>query len=175
MFLIHFIGDVHQPLHTESLDRGGNEINVHFKGHKTNLHSLWDTMIPTYYRGAPEHASHPDDRTKEKEFAKAWATDLYDMNAKKGLELDSECHNVSTAQECALKWASEANKYICSYVLKDGKDSLDDSEVGGEYYEGAAPIAEMLIGKGGLRLGGWINELAAEREKGLGFVEQIEL
>ena len=42
-FIIHFIGDIHQPLHAglES-DRGGNLITVQFFGTKTNLHKVWD-------------------------------------------------------------------------------------------------------------------------------------
>lgn len=43
-FLIHFVGDLHQPLHTGRLqDVGGNTISVNWYGHDTNLHSVWDT------------------------------------------------------------------------------------------------------------------------------------
>lgn len=45
-FLVHFVGDVHQPLHaSDNNDRGGNEARVIFEGHRTNLHSVWDTGI----------------------------------------------------------------------------------------------------------------------------------
>jgi len=45
-FLVHFIGDLHQPMHTGRLsDRGGNEITVHWMGRTTNLHSLWDSGL----------------------------------------------------------------------------------------------------------------------------------
>jgi len=45
-FVVHFIGDVHQPLHaSDNNDRGGNEIKVEFRGHRTNLHAVWDTGI----------------------------------------------------------------------------------------------------------------------------------
>lgn len=41
--IIHFVGDIHQPLHVgRPDDRGGNSISVIFQGKKTNLHSLWD-------------------------------------------------------------------------------------------------------------------------------------
>lgn len=33
-FLVHFVGDMHQPLHLAGKERGGNEVKVHF-GHKT--------------------------------------------------------------------------------------------------------------------------------------------
>lgn len=45
-FLVHFVGDVHQPMHLgRASDRGGNSIQVTFNGRKTNLHSLWDTGL----------------------------------------------------------------------------------------------------------------------------------
>jgi len=31
-FIVHFLGDIHQPLHDEGLDRGGNSIQVLFSG-----------------------------------------------------------------------------------------------------------------------------------------------
>jgi hypothetical protein len=46
MFLIHFVGDLHQPLHaSDNQDRGGNEVRVTLQGRYTNLHSVWDTAV----------------------------------------------------------------------------------------------------------------------------------
>jgi hypothetical protein len=43
-FLIHLVGDLHQPLHVgRDEDAGGNKIEVTWFGKKTNLHSVWDT------------------------------------------------------------------------------------------------------------------------------------
>lgn len=45
-FLIHFVGDLHQPLHTgRDEDQGGNKITVYWFDRKTNLHSLWDSAL----------------------------------------------------------------------------------------------------------------------------------
>lgn len=45
-FLIHFIGDMHQPLHcADHHDRGGNEVRVMLGGEQTNLHAVWDTAV----------------------------------------------------------------------------------------------------------------------------------
>lgn len=48
--LVHFIGDLHQPLHTGIADdRGGNDFQVQWFNEGTNLHSVWDTkMIESY-------------------------------------------------------------------------------------------------------------------------------
>jgi len=45
-FLIHFVGDLHQPLHaSDNHDRGGNEVRVVLNGERKNLHAVWDTNI----------------------------------------------------------------------------------------------------------------------------------
>lgn len=45
-FLVHFVGDVHQPLHTgRNEDLGGNKIEVNWFGTPTNLHSIWDSGL----------------------------------------------------------------------------------------------------------------------------------
>jgi hypothetical protein len=44
-FLVHFMGDMHMPLHLTGRDRGGNSDKVLFDGRQTNLHSLWDGLL----------------------------------------------------------------------------------------------------------------------------------
>jgi hypothetical protein len=48
-FVVHIVGDVHQPLHAgHAEDKGGNDIKVKFRGRDTNLHSLWDSGLLDY-------------------------------------------------------------------------------------------------------------------------------
>jgi hypothetical protein len=45
-FLIHFVADVHQPLHAEDNDdRGGNQVDVRIGRERANLHKVWDTDV----------------------------------------------------------------------------------------------------------------------------------
>ncbi len=45
-FLLHFVGDIHQPMHVgKNRDLGGNKIAVQFFGERYSLHSLWDSGI----------------------------------------------------------------------------------------------------------------------------------
>jgi len=44
-FLVHFLGDLHQPLHLTNRERGGNSVKVAWDRRHTNLHSLWDGLI----------------------------------------------------------------------------------------------------------------------------------
>lgn len=45
-FLVHFVGDVHQPLHAGYKDdKGGNSYQIQVNGKGGNLHSLWDSGL----------------------------------------------------------------------------------------------------------------------------------
>jgi hypothetical protein len=45
-FVVHFVGDVHQPLHAGyGHDKGGNTVQVRFDGDGSNLHRLWDSGL----------------------------------------------------------------------------------------------------------------------------------
>ncbi|MGO8700339.1 MAG: S1/P1 nuclease [Limisphaerales bacterium] len=45
-FVIHFVGDLHQPLHVaDDGDEDGNRRGVIFEGHPDNLHWVWDTGL----------------------------------------------------------------------------------------------------------------------------------
>lgn len=45
-YLVHFVGDAHQPLHAGYRpDRGGNNYQVRFNGKGSNLHAIWDSQI----------------------------------------------------------------------------------------------------------------------------------
>ncbi|KAH8976440.1 phospholipase C/P1 nuclease domain-containing protein, partial [Lactarius hatsudake] len=59
-FLIHFVGDMHQPLHLTGRDRGVNGVKVSFDGRNMNLHSVWDTsLIAKYLRTIPRNYTRP--------------------------------------------------------------------------------------------------------------------
>jgi len=45
-WLCHLVGDLHQPLHAGFADdRGGNDIDVKYKGEEMNLHRFWDSGL----------------------------------------------------------------------------------------------------------------------------------
>ncbi len=45
-FLLHLVGDLHQPLHVgREADQGGNKISVTWFDKTTNLHSVWDNSL----------------------------------------------------------------------------------------------------------------------------------
>ncbi len=45
-YLIHMIGDAHQPMHMgRPSDLGGNKITVEYFGQRTNIHTVWDSKL----------------------------------------------------------------------------------------------------------------------------------
>lgn len=68
-FVIHFVGDVHQPLHCATRvdaqqpdgDRGGNSFRVVVDGRETSLHRYWDSGLDSLPKGGsgPQFARPP--------------------------------------------------------------------------------------------------------------------
>lgn len=87
----------------------------------------------------------------------------------------AECVDPARAEECALAWASEANRWMCDFVLPQTyPEGLTGVDVSGDYFEGAVPIVDELVAKAGWRLAGWLNMIAVGRtgleEMGEGWV-----
>lgn len=69
-FLVHLMGDLHQPLHVGGTDLGGNLVKVNWMNRwQTNLHSTWDDEMVDYerldykeYARFLDHASKADSR-----------------------------------------------------------------------------------------------------------------
>lgn len=57
-FVIHFVGDVHQPLHAGYADdRGGNDFQIRYAREGDNLHGYWDgELIKQTRQTARKHA-----------------------------------------------------------------------------------------------------------------------
>jgi len=68
-FLIHFVGDIHQPLHAANdADRGGNCVVVNSHAREKDLHAVWDTTIVRRLErdldsGRPETTAHRLEQT----------------------------------------------------------------------------------------------------------------
>lgn len=65
--LVHFMGDLHQPLHVGlAEDKGGNDFQVQWFNKGTNLHTVWDTtMLEDYGMSYSELAKNADELSIE--------------------------------------------------------------------------------------------------------------
>jgi hypothetical protein len=65
--LVHFVGDLHQPMHIgQKEDKGGNTIQLQWFGKGTNLHRIWDSnMIDDWGMSYIELANNADELSKK--------------------------------------------------------------------------------------------------------------
>lgn len=128
-FLVHLVGDSHQPFHVgRSEDRGGNRINVSFFNEKTNLHSLWDTkLIENQNLSFTEFAAFINTQNSE---------------------LISEY-----LQSTPTSWLEESrNLAIKIYAATDEK-------IGYSYIYNYTPVVKTRLQQAGIRLAGLLNAL----------------
>ena len=73
-FIIHIIGDLHQPLHVgNGTDRGGNDVKVTWFGDQSNLHSVWDSgMIDRQGLSFTEYTDRLERRLTAKQTISWW-------------------------------------------------------------------------------------------------------
>ena len=151
-FLVHFIGDITQPLHDEAEEVGGNDIKVTWDGVDTNLHACWDTQMVEKAAGGKNGTAIVAGFSQS-------LIDEIESGDYSSLKDDwVSCVDITTASECALEWAQDANAINCEYVLKTDESG---QELDGDYYTGAKPYFLQQIAKGGYRLGAYVNNLAA--------------
>lgn len=149
-WVIHFLGDIHQPLHVENLEIGGNGINVTFDGAKTNLHHIWDSNMPEKLIGG---YSLEDARNWSEELVSAVQTGKYANESStwlKGID-------VTDPIASAMIWARDANSYVCTAVVPQGQDAVEGKELEGAYYDAAIPVIQQQIAKAGMRLAAWLD------------------
>jgi hypothetical protein len=168
-WIVHFLGDIAQPLHTEAIAVGGNTINVTFDGEGWNLHALWDTAIPNKIRDI-DNVSLAD--------AKSWAADLiqdiktgkYKACAQTWVQGD----DIADARRSALAWARDTNLYVCSSVFPESVAAVSKVDLGGDYFEQAAETVQIQIAKGGYRLAHWLDQLAAVQQNTTTYKRSME-
>jgi S1/P1 Nuclease len=171
-YIIHFVGDLHQPLHTiTNADEGGNCVPVkyfrrtpheHNHSFSPNLHSLWDTAIPERDAEGADPAEYAE--TLEALFA----TEIEGWQ-KAGIHLEEWAWEGFDSAEGIVygsltpKMAIEPNVPVhsCSDDNNIGERLLHQNITAGEaYQQKAAPVAEKRITEGGVRLAMILNEAA---------------
>lgn len=143
--LIHFYGDLHQPLHNTSLvsedfpkgDGGGNKFAVDYPG-AHDLHSLWDTCLKNY-----TDVKHP--LTKKK-------FDFIDQIARKVMKDFPESNkrikervDVESVKEISLEGQQHAIDFVYNGIKVGGKPSQ-------EYLERGRKLIDEQLAVAGYRL-----------------------
>ncbi|KIO21312.1 hypothetical protein M407DRAFT_29087 [Tulasnella calospora MUT 4182] len=166
-FVVHFLGDITQPLHTENFMHGGNGINVKWHGKKAKLHGVWDTGMIAEFFGS-------DNATGLDSWTKRIVNEIKNGSYKDAVPEWLSCSDINDAVNCATQWAVDTNKLICDFVLKTTFHK--NEELPKSYYDDAIPIIQRQVAKGGVRLASWLNQIFGTAEPGsLSLYEQDRL
>jgi len=160
-FLVHFVGDIHQPLHgADNDDHGGNKVQVNYFGNvgdekwPLSLHWVWDTSVIERVTGLPE--GKPGDANIQ---VRQNATML-------AAKLDARITPAETAAakiQDPVVWAMEshelARKVVYPGLVAPGAPVPAERIVLGEDYQKKAwPVIEDRLKLGGLRLAILLNQ-----------------
>lgn len=145
-YAVHFVGDLHQPLHTVAEAMGGNQFAVHGTLHGTvcrracelgpdtgNLHALWDTTLIR--------------RT-------VWDWGSYVSRLEEGL-LQSPQFLARASAAAPQDWAVQTHavaQAVWNDALVPADGALDD-----RYYQQVLPLLDQQLALAGLRLAGFLN------------------
>ncbi|XP_047977986.1 endonuclease 2-like [Salvia hispanica] len=148
LFLSHFIGDIHQPLHTGfASDKGGNTINVRWFNRASELHHVWDTDIIKSAQGKGASATTLDGFINQiqQKINGLWAKQVNEWEA-------------CMTETCPNVYATESIKAACEWAYKGVQTG---SVLGDEYFKTRLPIVEMRIAQAGVRLAATLNRILA--------------
>jgi hypothetical protein len=140
-FLVHFVGDIHQPLHVgRAGDKGGNDISVTFfdnHSRELDLHKVWD--------------SHIIDRQSDD-----WESTADRLAAAITPEQGSEWGSVLDPKE----WAAESLKLAVTnaYRFSPAEEADDIPALGASYYRRNLPVVERRLSMAGVRLAALLNQ-----------------
>ena len=137
-FLVHFVGDLHQPFHALGVERGGNGIKVSAFGapdcggdparpYPCNLHVVWDSMLTGHRNLDDEH----------------YLAALRDLIRTKHLE--------SRPPGTAVEWALQSRSLARAALLPQAGNA-DEA-----YYRANIAIVDERLALAGLRLADLLN------------------
>eukprot|EP01087_Luapelamoeba_hula_P012604 TRINITY_DN351_c0_g1_i1.p1 TRINITY_DN351_c0_g1~~TRINITY_DN351_c0_g1_i1.p1 ORF type:complete len:288 (-),score=31.80 TRINITY_DN351_c0_g1_i1:26-889(-) len=144
IFLIHFVGDVHQPLHVGwGADEGGNRVRVKFFDTYTNLHTVWDDMI--IERWVREESD--------------LAADLIQLIASSPSQVQQY---LSVTDPAA--WANESFQLVRNDVYNFVPSNFNatlakDPELGTWYYNQNLPVVKQRLMAAAVRLAALLNKI----------------
>jgi hypothetical protein len=149
-YLVHFAGDVHDPMHAgEARDRGGNDTAVRLgnraRKNPISVHHLWDFEVlePFLDRSDPVRAAHRLAEAITPAAARAWAADL-----------------------APASWATESHRVARAVYLELEGYPVDGGTIllPANYAALHRAMTAEALSKAGVRLAAVLDSVAAARE-----------
>ena len=146
-FIVHLVGDLHQPLHAgKCCDKGGNDVSVTWFGKPTNLHAVWDSsLIDDEQLSFTELAAKLLRHTSSRD-----VLDWWDINPRDWISESAEIRDTvyppfgTPAVKGAKGKAAKVPDLSFSYVYK------------------FTPVMERRLAQAGVRLAAYLNAIFAE-------------
>jgi hypothetical protein len=143
MYLVHFIGDIHQPLHAVGDYRGANDYPVKFfidplkkKTEDTNLHVVWDSSLIR---------------------ATVWDWGAYVRRLQDNWLPGKDVKQLTAGT--TVEWTQEAHKAARDVAFK----AAMNADLGQDYLTLALPTVDRQLAVAGLRLARELNEIFTDR------------
>ncbi len=130
-FVVHFVADIHQPLHVgRAADLGGNRVEIQAGDYRGNLHSYWDSGVLREIDNLREYAA--DLANEYSSVAEVWAL------------------------EQPLTWATESQQLRPNvYAFERTEDGVGRLDV--QYQAQATQVVRQRLAQAGVRLAGLLN------------------
>ncbi|KAH6593668.1 hypothetical protein BASA50_007226 [Batrachochytrium salamandrivorans] len=157
-YLLHYVSDVCQPLHTNGQDEEGSLIRVRFGGKRWSLHTVWDTTIlekrvqDDFQDNPVLYASYLIRSIKtgeNKVLSESWTS-----------KLSIDAVNDIGNSMVAIEYTTDSYELSCSVAWAKYNEHRR-TNLGGQYYRDVVKTVDMQISKAGLRVAKWFNELAS--------------
>jgi len=144
-FVVHIVGDLHQPLHVgKCCDKGGNDVKVKWFGRDMNLHSVWDSaLVDDEQLSFTELAAKLGRHTSNEDVIRWW-----DLNPRDWI---SESGQIRETIYPALPVAGAKGK--------NGKPAVPELSYG--YVFKFTPVMEQRLKQAGVRLAAYLNAVYA--------------
>jgi hypothetical protein len=148
-FIVHIVGDLHQPLHVgKCCDRGGNDIKVSWFGKPTNLHAVWDTqLVDDEQLSFTELAAKLERHISSRDLIRWW-----DINPRDWIS--------ESAQYREQIYAAIPPAKVPPGKKAKASDALPDLSY--SYVYKFTPLMEQRLKQGGIRLAAYLNDIYSE-------------
>jgi len=144
-FVVHLVGDLHQPLHVgKCCDKGGNDVKVSWFGKPTNLHAVWDSqLIDDEQLSFTELAAKLERHTSETDIISWW-----DINPRDWISESAEIREQIYAN-------------IPSPAKPKDKKSKGEAlpDLSYTYVYKFTPVVERRLQQAGVRLAAYLNDI----------------
>jgi hypothetical protein len=150
-FVVHLVGDLHQPLHAgKCCDKGGNDVKVTWMGKPTNLHAAWDSSIVDEEQLSFSELAAKLERHISPSDVIAWS----DVNPRDWVTESAEL------RDRVYPTAADMPKLVKDKKRRKRQPVLPDLSYG--YVYRFTPVMERRLSQAGVRLAAYLNAIFAE-------------